>query len=243
MQPFKAHVSRVKDLTHDVRELELSLIDPDSIDFKAGQWISLDVWHPKLGQHVPRQYSIASPPSQRKQITLLFNRVPNGPGSSYLFSLLEGDPLKFQGPNGSFYLQEKPERDLVFVATGTGIAPFRSMIPTFLEQPEVGTLRVYWGLRSQRDLYYQSELETLAQGHPKFGFITTLSRPEYGWKGSIGRVTTLVENNISSVSNATFFLCGNGGMIRDTTEIVRKKGLCPIRTEQYYDETDSLTEN
>lgn len=235
MHVFHAQVSRIKDLTHDVRELELSLIDPQSIEFKAGQWISLDVWHPRMRQHVQRQYSIASPPSQAQQITLLFNRVPDGLGSSYLFSLHEGDPLKFQGPNGSFFLQENPGRDLVFVATGTGIAPFRSMLDTFLEQPEAGTLTLYWGLRSQRDLYFQRELETLTQGHPHFSFVTTLSRPENGWNGSIGRVTKLVENKISSVSNVTFFLCGNGGMIRDTTEIVRKKGLCPIRTEQYYE--------
>jgi len=235
MHVFYAQVSRIKDLTHDVRELELSLIDPQSIEFKAGQWISLDVWHPRMRQHVQRQYSIASPPSQAQQITLLFNRVPDGPGSSYLFSLHEGDPLKFQGPNGSFFLQENPGRDLVFVATGTGIAPFRSMLDTFLEQPEAGTLTLYWGLRSQRDLYFQSALETLTQWHPHFSFVTTLSRPENSWNGSIGRVTKLVENQISSVSNVTFFLCGNGGMIRDTTEIVRKKGLCPIRTEQYYE--------
>jgi len=243
MQEFKAHVSRIKDLTHDVRELELSLIAPELIKFKAGQWISLNVWHPRLHQHVPRQYSIASPPSQCQQIKLLFNRVPDGPGSSYLFSLHEGDPLQFQGPSGSFYLEEKPGRDLVFVATGSGIAPFCSLIPTFLEKAEPGTLTLYWGLRSQRDLYYQNELETLAQRHPNFSFITTLSRPENGWKGSIGRVTTLVENNISSVSNVTFFLCGNGSMIRDATAIVRKKGLCPIRTEQYYDEAGAGTDD
>jgi len=239
MQLFQAQVSRIKDLTHDVRELELCLVDPREIQFKAGQWISLDVWHPRLRQHVQRQYSIASPPSQPQQITLIFNRVPDGPGSTYLFSLHEGDRLKFLGPNGSFYLQEKPGRDLVFVATGTGIAPFRSMLYTFLEEPEAGTLKLYWGLRSQRDIYYQSELEALVQRRPNFSFVTTLSRPENGWNGSIGRVTKLVENQISSVNNVTFFLCGNGGMIRDTTEIVRKKGLCPIRTEQYYDEAGS----
>jgi CDP-4-dehydro-6-deoxyglucose reductase, E3 len=242
MHEFKAHISRIKDLTHDVRELELSLIAPELIEFKAGQWISLDVWHPRLKQHVPRQYSIASPPSQCHQINLLFNRVPDGPGSNHLFSLHEGDPVTFQGPNGSFYLQEQPGRDLVFVATGTGIAPFRSMLSTFLEQPQAGTLMLFWGLRSQRDLYYQNELEILVQQHQNFGFITTLSRPENGWKGSTGRVTTLVEINMASVSNVTFFLCGNGGMIRDVTTIVRKKGLCPIRTEQYYDEPGTGTD-
>jgi CDP-4-dehydro-6-deoxyglucose reductase, E3 len=240
---FKARVRRVKDLTHDVRELKLSLIAPDSIEFKAGQWISLEVWHPRLKQHVPRQYSIASPPSQCQQITLLFNRVADGLGSSYLFSLHEGDSLQFQGPSGAFFLEEKPGRDLVFVANGTGIAPFCAMISSYLNQPQAGTLRLYWGLRSQRDLYYQHELETVAQRHANFTFITTLSRPEHGWKGSIGRVTMLVENNISSVSNVTFFLCGNGSRIGEVTAIVRKKGLCPIRTEQYYDEAVAGTDD
>ena len=140
---------------------------------------------------------------------------------------------------GPFIFKRIPDVILMFVATGTGMAPFRSMLYTFLEQPKAGTLTLYWGLRSQRDLYYQSELEILAQRHPHFSFVITLSRPESDWNGSIGRVTTLVENNISSVNNLTFFLCGNGGMIRDTTDIIRTKGLCPIRTEQYYDETGS----
>ncbi|HNP61412.1 MAG TPA: hypothetical protein PKM72_11255 [Nitrospirales bacterium] len=158
-----------------------------------------------------------------------------------MFGLHEGDPVTFQGPNGSFYLEEKPGRDLVFVATGTGIAPFRSMISTFLKQPEAGILTLFWGLRSERDLYYQHELATLAERYSNFRFMTTLSRPQNVWKGSTGRVTTLVENHIASVSNVTFYLCGNGGMIRDTTAIVRKKGLCPIRTEQYYDKAGAGT--
>ena len=133
---FQATVSRIKKLTHDVRELDLSLVTPASIEFKAGQWISIEVWHPRLKQTVQRQYSIASPPSRSGQITLLFNQVPDGPGSSYLFGLRESDTLKFHGPNGSFYLEEQPSRDLVFVATGTGIAPFRSMLNTLLEQPK-----------------------------------------------------------------------------------------------------------
>ena len=243
MPEFQAEVRRIQDLTHDVRELELTLVSPDSIEFKAGQWISLDVWHPRLKQDVQRQYSIASPPSQRQEITLLFNRVPNGPGSSYLFSLHEGDLLKFQGPNGSFCLQETSRSESVFVATGTGIAPLRSMFYTLLEQTQTGAMTLYWGLRSQRDLYYQRELETLAQRYAQFSFVITLSQPENGWNGSIGRVTKLVENQITSVRNATFFLCGNGSMINDATEIIRKKGLCPIRTEQYYDEAVSGTDD
>lgn len=112
MQEFNAHISRVMDLTHDVRELQLSLTAPDSIEFKAGQWISLDVWHPRLKQHVPRQYSIASPPSQCQQIKILFNGVPDGPGSSYLFGLHKVILSHFKGPMGRFISKRNPGETL-----------------------------------------------------------------------------------------------------------------------------------
>ena len=69
---------------------------------------------------------------------------------------------------------------------------------------------------------------------PHFTFITTLSQPTGDWRGAIGRVTPLVEASVTSVANLDVFLCGNGGMIRDVRDIVRQKGLCPIRVEQYY---------
>lgn len=237
MQMFHAKINRINNLTHNVRELELKLIEPSSIEFKAGQWISLDVWNPQLKQHVQRRYSIASPPNLCHQVKLLFNRVPGGLGSSYLFSLELGHDLQFQGPGGSFFLNEVLNRDLVFVATGTGIAPFCSMLGTRLEQPNAGKITLFWGLRYQRDLYHQTELESLERLHPNFNFITTLSRPQTGWKGPNGRVTALVEERISTVKNVEFYLCGNGDMIRDVAEVVRKKGLCPVHTEKFHDET------
>src|SRR6185437_455311 len=121
---FQARVSQVRDLTHDVRELELTLCAPKEIIFKAGQFISFDV--PKEGYPYPatRPYSIASPPLISDRVLLLFNLVPGGPGSTYLFSLREGNTVSFKGPAGSFYLREDPSKRVLLVATGTGIAPF-----------------------------------------------------------------------------------------------------------------------
>jgi CDP-4-dehydro-6-deoxyglucose reductase, E3 len=236
---FTAKVLAVRQLTHDVRQIDLRLVDPPEIRFKAGQFISFDVPDPRTGRTVTRPYSIVSPPSSTQTISLLFNLVPHGPGSTYLFGLREGDDTSFAGPAGNFYLREDPTRDVLFVATGTGIAPFRSMLLANAERPVPNRTTLFWGLRSQRDLYYQDELARLSHDVPGSSHIITLSRPEPGWLGLTGRVTTLVEQEIQDVKRLTVYLCGNSGMITDVTRIVQAKGLCPIFREKYYDDASS----
>ncbi len=234
MQLFQAQVESIRDLTHDVREIELRLKEPPAIAFKAGQFVSFEVGRDALNRTIVRPYSIASQPSQRERVLLLLNLVPGGPGSTYLFSLRVGDETQFKGPTGAFYLRDDPARDILFVATATGIAPLRSMLYALSERGFPRPVTLYWGLRSQRDLYYKDELEALASAHPNFSFITTLSRPEDGWTGERGRVTPLVEARIASVQNLAVYLCGNEGMIKDVTAVLQKKGLCPIYREKYY---------
>ncbi|HNA87259.1 MAG TPA: FAD-binding oxidoreductase [Nitrospira sp.] len=236
MNTFTAEVSRIQDLTHDVRAIELRLLEPASITFKAGQFVSFEV--PKEGHPRPvtRPYSIASPPEQRERILLVLNLVQGGPGSNYLFSLREGNRTSFKGPAGAFYLRDDGTKDLCFVATGTGIAPVRSMILTQLQRRPDRPVTLFWGLRSQRDLYWQDEWAALAAIHPHLTVVTTLSRPEPGWQGASGRVTALVEERITSVRNLAVYLCGGNGMIKDVTARINAKGLCPIYREKYYDE-------
>ncbi|HMX91048.1 MAG TPA: FAD-binding oxidoreductase [Nitrospira sp.] len=236
MNTFTAEVSRIQDLTHDVRAIELRLLEPASITFKAGQFVSFEV--PKEGHPRPvtRPYSIASPPEQRERILLVLNLVQGGPGSNYLFSLREGNRTSFKGPAGAFYLRDDGTKDLCFVATGTGIAPVRSMILTQLQRQPDRPVTLFWGLRSQRDLYWQDEWAALAAIHPHLTVVTTLSRPEPGWQGASGRVTALVEERITSVRNLAVYLCGGNGMIKDVTARINAKGLCPIYREKYYDE-------
>ncbi len=234
LQLFRAQVERIHDLTHDVREIELRLIEPPQIGFKAGQFLSFEVGRDALNRTIVRPYSITSPPSRRERVLLVLNLVQGGPGSTYLFSLRAGDETQFKGPTGAFYLRDDPARDLLFVATGTGIAPLRSMLYALSEQGFPRPVTLYWGLRSQRDLYYQDELEALTRAHPNFSYITTLSRPEDGWTGERGRVTPLLEARVTSVQNLAVYLCGNDGMIKDVTQIIQKRGLCPIYREKYY---------
>ncbi|MFO0706391.1 MAG: FAD-binding oxidoreductase [Nitrospira sp.] len=235
LHTYSAQVESLTNLTHDVRQLELRLSDPPSIDFKAGQFVSFELPNPETGRLVTRAYSIASSPSRAGIITLLFNLVSGGPGSNFLYSLKVGDQTKFKGPAGHFTLHDDPGRELLFVATGTGIAPLRSMLLANAERVEPRPATLIWGLRSQRDLYYQEELAALAARQPALTAIVTLSRPEPGWQGETGRVQRLVDERVASVSNLAVYLCGNGGMIGDVIAVLQKKGLCPIYREKWYD--------
>ena len=239
IETFTAQVESIKNLIHDVRQLDLPLIEPKTIKFKPGQFISFEMPHPQTGHLVTRPYSIASQPSRSDVITLLFNLVPGGPGSTYLFGLKEGDKTHFKGPAGNFSLREDPVRELLFVASGTGIAPIRSMLLANAERPDPRPATLFWGLRSQRDLYYQEELVDLIRQTRTLTAVTTLSRPEPDWSGESGRVLRLIEERIASVTNLSVYLCGNSAMIADATSLLQKKGLCPIYREKYYDDTGS----
>jgi NAD(P)H-flavin reductase len=233
VESFTATVAAVRDLTHNVRQIDFTLIDPPRMVFAAGQFISFEIDRPGSAMPVTRPYSIASAPSEVGRIQIVLNRVPGGPGSGYLFSLRKGADTSFKGPVGSFTLRNSA-RDVLFVATGTGIAPIRSMLWALADEASTRRITLLWGLRSEHDLYYQHELAALQSRLRRFTSTTTLSQPAGHWRGKVGRVVPLVTNAVTDVANLDVYLCGNGAMIRDVRDIIRSKGLCPIYTEQYY---------
>ena len=233
---YTAKAVEIRQLTHDVRQIDLQLIEPKEIAFKPGQFVSFEVSDARTGRTVTRPYSVASAPGSPDKISLLFNFVPGGPGSTYLFGLREGDTTNFAGPAGNFYLRDDPTRELLFIATGTGIAPIRSMLLANAESPRPRRTTLFWGLRSERDLYYQDELTSLSMRHSETSFTITLSQPQGAWAGVTGRVTSLVKQRVSDVKQLAVYLCGNSGMIQEVTSLIQAKGLCPIYREKYYDD-------
>ena len=188
VQRFSAKVIAVRQLTHDVRQIDFRLMEPREIRFKAGQFVSFEVPDARTGRTVTRPYSIASAPSTPDRVSLLLNFVPDGPGSTYLFKLNEGDTTTFSGPAGNFYLRDDPERELLFVATGTGIAPIRSMLLANADRPQPSRTVLFWGLRRVhmrdpsfvnlqafkpmvQDLYIADLIATLAMLDPILGGI------------------------------------------------------------------------
>lgn len=230
-------IDRIRDLTSNVRELTVRLLDPPELVFSPGQSLSFEIPAARGSKSATRYYSIASPPSQKGTMVLLLSASDIERRSNYLFTLKEGEKVQFGSPNGSFYLQDDRRRDILFVATGTGIAPFLSMLPTLFERSSTNAVSLFWGLRSERDIYYQPELDAFAQQYANFSFVIALSRSQKAWGGARGRVTRLVEE-IPTVNNLAVYVCGNRKMVKDVTEIVRRKGDCPIYREKFYDELD-----
>ncbi len=238
LEKYSAKVIEVRELTQDVKEISLKLIDPPEVFFSAGQYITIEITEIKEGRPRlnNRPYSIASSPQEKTIFKLCTNRVGNGPGSTYLHSLKPDDLLQFCLPIGYFRVNEQSDSALLFVATGTGIAPIKSMISHLLQTGSLRPIQLYWGLRKEEGLYYQDELAEWASKYPSFRYVTTLSQPSSQWTGMRGRVTHHLPALIENVENLEAYLCGNGEMIKEVRAILLEKGMPKkaIHFEKFY---------
>jgi ferredoxin-NADP reductase len=208
--------------------------------FTPGQFVSLsgDV----AGQTITRAYSIASAPcvddeAALNRFELCLNRVDGGVFSPHLFQLAPGDSVEMAPPLGTFVLRE-PLRDSLMIATGTGIAPFRSMLPAALKNggPSITLL---FGVRHESHLLYRLEFEAMAREFSQFRFWPTLTQPEPGWPGRAGRVQAHLIEAIDSTCNTPgsldIYLCGLKPMVDDVRRILKGTGFDrkQIRYEKY----------
>ena len=204
--------------------------------FVPGQWLSVKVTTPD-GEEMTRAYSIASPPSENGHFAFCLNRVQDGFMSNYLCSLDAGAKIAFQGPFGDFILRP-PVRDAVFIATGTGIAPFRSMLPWLLAENDRHQGRQFWllfGARREQDIYYREKFERLAVEHANFHFRPTLSRAEAEWKGRRGYVQEHLAEIVGGRADMNAYICGLDKMVKANRELLKSLGWdrTSIRYEKY----------
>src|SRR5450631_2588520 len=152
-------------------------------------------------------------------------------------SLDAGAEIAFQGPFGNFILHP-PVRDTVFIATGTGIAPFRSMLHWLLAKSERHQGRQFWllfGARREQDIYYREEFERLAADHAKFHFLPTLSRADPEWKGLRGYVQEHLAEIVGARTDMHAYICGLDKMVKANRELLKSLGWdrTSIRYEKY----------
>jgi ferredoxin-NADP reductase len=185
---MRARLLETRDLAPGVRHFDFDLPGIDRFGFVPGQFMSLTAGiH---GDEITRAYSIASPPSGNR-FALCLNEVDGGRFSPHLFSLMPGQEIACQGPYGAFIFR-RPLSDSILVATGTGIAPFRSMLLDRLAQEPDRRFTLIFGVRHEHGLLYRDDWEALAREYPNFDFRPTLTRPEPDWTGAIGRVQSHV---------------------------------------------------
>lgn len=231
-QRYAAVIESKTQLTEHVYLVNFRVQTPDTITFLPGQTISLNV-----GEGLNRSMSIASLPTDTKHILMCHDVSPMGPGSQWTLTHNVGDPATFMAPLGIFILDKTSGRKKVFVATGTGIAPFRSMLLDYLGSGGVDEVALYWGLRYEKDLYWLDEFERLSQMYPNFRFVLTLSKPTETWKESAsrrsGHVTQHVLTDELPGANTDFYLCGNKAMVKEMGEKLEAAG---VPKEQIYKE-------
>ena len=122
---FKTKITHIEDLTYDIKLVRFTLIEPDHMDFKPGQYVQITV----PGIDVVRAYSIASDPKDTHHVELLIRYVPNGQATTFVHKALQiGDKLTVTGPYGDFFLREESNRDMICIAGGSGKAPIRSIL-------------------------------------------------------------------------------------------------------------------
>jgi ferredoxin-NADP reductase len=197
-----------------------------SASFVPGQFVSLTR---KIGENeITRAYSIASPPDGRR-FSLCANLVQEGHFSPFLFSLERGGEIDFKGPYGAF-IPRRPLSDSIFVATGTGIAPFRSMLHSDLLETTDRHFTLIFGVRRAQGLLYNEELKRLAERHRNFTYLPTLTQPAGGWKGLTGRVQPHALKSLGERRDMDVCLCGLREMVDEMRAQLKEAGLDRRRT-------------
>jgi ferredoxin-NADP reductase len=224
-QTYSARLVGSTFLNEWTKHLEFEFVGASHVGFVAGQWFSVKHTLPD-GEELTRAYSVASPPSANGHFAFCLNRVQDGYMSNFLCDMKEGDEIRCQGPFGNFILRP-PLRDTVFIATGTGIAPLRSMLHWLLADESRHQGKQFWllfGNRTEKDIYYHGEFMELAKQHPNFHYLPTLSRGDDSWQGLQGYVQDHVAGVVGDRKDMHAHICGLVKMVKANRDLLKDLG-------------------
>ncbi len=230
---YDAQIVDIQQQSPTTRLFKLSVAEP--IDFKAGQFVTMDLPISDKRLKRWRSYSIANAPQKKVKSAenvvytegsseLEFSIVKSADstgGSLYLFEEATiGTPIRFKGPDGAFTLRESSAgKDLVFICTGTGVAPFRSIIwDIYNHTLPHNKIHLIFGGRREHDILFREEFNFLQANLDGFTFDAALSR-EPDWTGAKGYVHGVYTEGYKNVRpDVHFYICGWSKMIDDTVE-------------------------
>jgi len=220
---WPCRISQIDRWAPDVVRVVLRLPPCADFAFMAGQYI--DIIGPNS---VRRSYSLANVSAAGKSLELHIRAVVDGEMSEYWFSRAQvNDLLRLNGPLGTFFLRPSAALDLVFLATGTGIAPVKAMLESLEGIPLAQRPRsvvVFWGGRSAQDLYWDVESITAGQR-----YVPVLSRPQPSWTGAVGYVQDVLLAQMPDLTSTAVYACGSIAMIQSAQGALIQAGLPPSR--------------
>lgn len=213
-----------------VTRLVLDIPDVERVDFLPGQ--HMNVIMPDGGT---RSFSMASKPSGNR-IDFHIRRIECGAFTDLRLSRLKpGDMLDVELPRGAFHFHAEDYRPLLMVATGTGLAPIKSMLDALMDDPDCPPVSLYWGTRTAADLYVRDEIDAWKSRLYEFNYVPVLSRADPAWQGRRGYVQDAVAADLPDLSEHAIYLCGSPEMISGAKQsfIARGASIAHIYAEGF----------
>jgi CDP-4-dehydro-6-deoxyglucose reductase/ferredoxin-NAD(P)+ reductase (naphthalene dioxygenase ferredoxin-specific) len=230
---MRCRVVAIDQLTHDIRGIRLVIEAGGPFTFSAGQYAQVE-FGPGLSKH----YSMASTPSE-PEIELQIRHMPDGRASAFVANALKvGDTVKVSGPLGSSYLRDTHAGPVLLVAGGSGFAPMQSILNTLMARDYRERVVLYFGVRSERDLYHEGLLRDLAARHANFTYHVVLSE-QLGAPGRrYGHVHEAVAQDLANLDGWKAYLAGPPVMVEAATAMLQARGLAQrdIYADAFYNQ-------
>lgn len=233
-------VSLITVETPDTKTVRLGLGPNNPFPFLPGQFIIItaELWNPRRNRMVPvnRAFSISSSPTEVDYLEITAKKYQDGRMTPWLHDTVQvGQVLSVKGPDGEFVFREGESDELVLIAGGIGIAPYRSIIRYILTRRLPVQIRLIYSARTPEDFAYKAEFDDKTAKHPNFRCLYTVTREHKGWNGRVGRVDEALLRNYAGNPKALYYLCGPDRMISDLTETLKKLGVAreAIRSERW----------
>lgn len=218
---YTGKITEIKEQSPTTKAFKIKVPEVEKIDFKAGQFSVMELPIHERRTKRRRSYSIANAPDGSNVLEFSVVKLEGGAGSTYLCDEAEvGTEIKLKSPGGMFYLPaDTAKKNLVFICTGTGVAPFRSMIFDLLNHHKpFKSLHLIFGTRHESGILYRDEFEKLAEERADFSYDVVLSRENHR-DFQHGYVHEIYEEKYRRPDkNTLFYLCGWSGMVDEAVK-------------------------
>jgi CDP-4-dehydro-6-deoxyglucose reductase len=235
VKKLPSRIAALEKLSDDVMLMTLQLPAAEKFQFRAGQYIEF-----MLRDGKRRSYSMANAAHSSDQITLHIRHMPGGLFTDQVFSTLkERDILRFEGPQGSFYLREDSDKPIILLASGTGFAPIKALMEQLIHIGSTRPVTLYWGGRRPSDLYMDTLCQQWARDLPHFSYVPVISdaTADDQWTGRNGFVHQAVIADHSDLSGYQVYACGAPIVVDSARRDF--SALCQLPADEFY--ADSFT--
>ena len=217
---YDSEIIKIEQESSTTRRFWVKIPKVEQIEFEAGQFVTMDLPIHEKRLKRWRSYSIANAPDGTNILEFCIVHLEGGAGSTFLFEEAKiGTAIRFKGPSGGFVLPKTIDKDLVMICTGTGVAPFRSMIGDLINHKKPHqNIHLIFGTRYEEGILYRQEFEALAKEIPGFKYSIALSREEK-WSGHKGYLHQIYLDEYKTPNpNLDFYICGWSNMIDEAVE-------------------------